>query len=472
MNINQIVGIHRNIVAPVQQINYGSTSGSVGDQRPRIVFRIQKIGSHLAGKLSEIRLSLGVTSATGENPFLGGLSAQSLLNCVNQLNVYVGQTKVMGYNDSYLYLLAKERMENHPTLFHNTCAYYSGINDKLVSHVIPDVAGNALQNGLMNYRDDSNPFFRVLDYSSLSADGFTENNSLDIAIPLTTISDLFSQDIPLHLLSAQDITIEMLLDLTNSKYFIRSDDPFHTVSQTGCMLMKAELYQVSYTEPPEVLAKQKEMLIPFTQIHETVTASGEGVRNFQFSLAGKKLKKMILHRLLKTSGSNYMGRTYSDFRDSNGLLPAINIKYNDKQYFPEYVQVDNRIFDYKNQCNNFGMYCQPAGTHSSQDALLLAEINPSGCFDDLRNLVWQGNEALTPAPLNNIILPFSLVEFSSVLSGNLELIGERINEKAIQIQLLPVGSGNFSESSYSVFIHNELQMVCMIKPNDVLIMNA
>jgi hypothetical protein len=268
------------------------------------------------------------------------------------------------------------------------------------------------------------------------------------------------------------------LDLSNSKYFIRSSgvNGDYSVDENGCTLENAELYQVSYTEPMEVLAKEREMIIPFTQVSESVSAAGEGIRNFQFSLGGKKLKKMIMHRLNTTSGSEYNGRTYSNFQDSNLALPSILIKYNDKQYFPEYCPMDTRIFDYKNQCNLFAQYCQPIGTHDPSDQLFLSgTINALGCDQDLRSLIWGDPQPEVPflgAPLNNVILPFSLVEFNSSLIGDLNYVGERISDKPIQIQILPQGNGNFIDNPYVLVIHNELQMVALIKPNDVMIMNG
>lgn len=471
MNISQIVGIHRNLVAPSQSVQYGNAT-TVGNQQPRIVFRIQKIGSHLAGKLSEIRFSLAAEAADQEGTFLGGIVAQSLLNCVNQLNVYIGQTKVLGYNDSFLYLNTKERMENHPSLFHNTCAYYVGFNEKERTHIVPNADGNGFTGGFINYRDDTNPFFRILDPNALGVLGLSENNSFDFVLPLPMISDAFLQDIPLHLLDKQDITIEIFLDLRNSFQFLRSLDPLAEITQGGGRLLKAELYQVSYTEPPQVLAKQRELSIPFTNVREVISNDGDGIRNFQFSVAREKLKKMIIHSTRTDGASPYLGRTWSDFRDSQGEMPTIQVRYNDKLYFPENVPVDTRIFSYKNDCSLFGQYVQPLGTHSVEDRLLLSsQIVPYGCFNDLQSLIWGGFE-IVGYPLNNVVLPFSFVEFNSVLANNLELIGENINDKPMLITITPRGTGTFTENTLKLYVHLETQRIMMIKPNDVMIMNA
>jgi len=187
MNISQIVGIHRNLVAPSQSVRYG-TATSVGDQTPRIVFRAQKIGSHLAGKLSEIRFTIGVQKDEPEQVFTGAVVAQSMLNSVKQINVYIGQTKILGYNDCFLHLNNVERMSNHPTQFHNTCAYYFGFNEKFRTHIIPNDDGQDFTDGFRNYKDDNNPFYRLLDIQSLSADGFSQNNTFDFVLPLPVIA--------------------------------------------------------------------------------------------------------------------------------------------------------------------------------------------------------------------------------------------------------------------------------------------
>lgn len=478
MNITNIVGIHRNLVAPSQSVNYG-TATSVGDQRPRIVFRVQKIGSHLAGKLSEIRFTLGCNQAPEQVNFTGGVVAQSLLNSIAQMNVYVGQTKIIGYNDCFLYMQERERMENHPSLIYNTCAYYIGLNDKIKSHIVPSADGKEFNNGFKSFRDDTNPFFRTIDITALN--GYSENNTFDFVLPLPMISDAFLVDTPLHLLDKQDILIEIFLDLRKASQLYRNAEVGFFVAENSVRLLKAEFYQVSYTEPQEILANQREITIPYTNINYAISGSGNDVRNFQFSLARQKLKKMIIHMTninedYATSVDSYLGRAFSDFRDSQGELPEIQVRYNDRLYFPEDCPVDTRIFQYKNDCSLFGQYVQPLGTHDVGDRLFLSElIVPNGNSIGLQLLIWGGidGEALYKGhPLNSVILPFSLVEFNSVLANNLELIGENINDKPILVTLTPRGTGNWSESSYKLHIHCETQRMMTIRPNDVMIMNV
>lgn len=467
-NITQIVNIHRTFVSPSQSINYG-TATSVGDQRPRIVFRVAKIGSHLAGRLSEIRLTLSAKFVGGEGAVArSGIVAQSLLNAVSQVNLYVGQTKLLGYNDAHMYLQARERTENHPSLFHDTCAYYYGFNEKEKTALYAKADGEGFLAGFSNYRDDTNPFFRIQDVSGVGSGGnqYTMNNSFDLAIPLTTISDFFQVDgVPLHLLDKQDIMIELFLDLTNVGFAIRQGDTGDHNYSSELSLLNAELYQVSYSQVPEVLAKEREMVIPMTNVQEAISTAGTGVLNFQFSLARQRLKRLIIHRSDISSPEPYLGRAASSFVDSLGQSLLMNCRYNGKLYWPEDVATDTKMFSYLNDCSWYGQAVVPAGLYdaASDASLLSSSIVPIG-----NNLALQ----TVAGRLNIVMLPFYLIEQNSSLASMIEHSGEMIDDKPILITLRPQGAGVVSASPLKLHCHSETQRLVSIKPNDVMLLTA
>jgi hypothetical protein len=459
MNPTTLVGIHRTLVAPSQAINYANSAGQ-GDTRPRIVFRIPKIGTHFAGKLSEIRIRL---TAGGAEGFEAGFVAQSLWNFVRAINVYVGQTKVVSKDDAYWELMVNERLQNHPSLFYDTCAYYSGWNDKLRTNYFATDDASAIDEA--NYRDDSNIFYQVRDNINDTANTF---QTFDFTIPMVKISDMFLVDTPLHLLSQQDILIEMFLDLTNVAYGLRTGTTEASYNPTVVGLQQAELYCVSYTEPFETIQNQQSIAIPFTNYHRVITPDRQ-YNQFMFSLARQRLKKLILALSSPQNVNPYLGRCYSSFLllDPVTSTPAnleLNIRYNDKLYFPEDVPVDTRLFSYANDCSLFGSACFPAGSYDFSDGQVISTtIEPIG-----NNIALQTGLG---GFLNFAIIPFHLVEQNSVLASNLSLSGELINDKPILITLKNTVNAPL-ETPANVVIVAETQRVMTIQPNDVMIVNA
>jgi hypothetical protein len=466
MNPTTLVGIHRTLVAPSQSINYAGYPNvdNAGDLRPRIVFRVPKIGSHFAGKLSEIRIRLAVKG--GSAFFYRAIVAQSLWNFVKQFNIYIGQTKVLGVQDAYVPLMVNERLKNHPSMFYDTCAYYSGWNDKVRSNIYALADGTDIEEA--NYRDDTNQFFGI-GSTALNPGQFpdpADPMSLDFVIPLTELSDIFLQDIPLHLLDKQDITMELFLDLTNTDFGLRSGSIVANFDVEAVGLKQAELYCVSYTEPFEIIQQQRSVAIPFTNIVETISPAGDAIRNFQFSIARQKLKKMIIALYDDQDPSPYLGRCISQFvTQANNESYELQIRYNDKLYFPEDVRIDSRLYSYANDCSLFGSACIPAGHYDFTDSIVLTgNIDPLACGADLNTLITDD------LGLNFAIMPFSLVEMNSVLANNLSLVGEMINDKPILITLKANDTTNYS--TRKLFVHCETQRVMTITPNDVMVVSA